>query len=522
MNYCHSFANWVPVKKCLWNIFTKSAMRNSSTVASEIDAHTEWMSAKPFSEIPSLPMLPFVGTAWHYMPIIGRYPLDRQHVGYSEKRKIFGDIHREKIGKLDIVITYNADDFRVIQRNEGKYPYRVEFDSVKAYRKSREHWFSTTGLMALQGEEWDSLRKKSQGHILKPGHVIRYIGLLREVVEEMVERMFEIRDGNNEIPDFKHELYKWTLESVCLVGLDTRLGCLERNLPEDSDGMKMINAVRNQFDCMIKLEAFSGRIQFWKVFPSPTWRKFVKYSDIYSEIAFKYINKAVSNLEFSEESSGRPLTLLQAMLKEKKLVVRDIMVVIADFLMAGIETTAHSAGFLLYHLARNPDKQELLYKEIMKLLPTKDHKITEKIYTELRYLNACFKEGLRLNPVVGGTARTLASDCVLSGYQVPAGTLATVPYQELFSHERYFEEPFKFIPERWLNKEKKTHPYAFMPFGFGVRSCIGRRLAEMEITLLVAEIIRKFKVEYHYEDIGVKTLLANAPDRPLRFTFIER
>ncbi|KAF8795078.1 putative cytochrome P450 301a1 like protein [Argiope bruennichi] len=319
--------------------------------------------------------------------------------------------------------------------------------------------------MSLRGEEWDQLRKKSQTHILKPGLVIRYLNLLLGVAKEMAEKISEIIDANNEIPDFSDELYKWTLESVCLVGLDTRLGCLERNLPEDSDGMKMINAVLNQFECMIKLEVFSGHIQFWKFLPSPTWRKFVKNSDIYSEIAFKYINKAMSNLESIEANEDKPFTLLQAMLIEKKLDIRDIMVVIADFLMAGIETTAHSAGFLLYHLARNPDKQEILYQEIVKLLP--------------------------------------------------------IPYTELFTHERYFEEPFQFIPERWLNK-KKMHPYAFMPFGFGVRSCIGRRLAEMEITLLVAEIIRKFKVEYHYEDIGIRTLLAYVPDRPLRLTFIER
>lgn len=72
MKYCHSISNWVPVKKSIQNIFYKKSIRwNSSVPAMEIDAHVDWTAAKPFSEMPSLTMLPFVGTAWHHIPIIG-------------------------------------------------------------------------------------------------------------------------------------------------------------------------------------------------------------------------------------------------------------------------------------------------------------------------------------------------------------------------------------------------------------------------------------------------------------------
>ncbi|CAL1287368.1 unnamed protein product [Larinioides sclopetarius] len=136
---------------------------------------------------------------------------------------------------------------------------------------------------------------------------------------------------------------------------------------------------------------------------------------------------------------------------------------------------------------------------------------------------ACFKESLRLNPPVGGSARTLDRDVVLSGYHVPAGTLLTVPYQELFTQEKYCKEPLKFIPERWLKgSEDRPHPWAYLPFGFGCRSCMGKRLAELQVLLLIAEIIRSFRVEYHLDDIGTKTMLVNSPDKPFRFNFIER
>lgn len=73
------------------------------------------------------------------------------------------------------------------------------------------------------------------------------------------------------------------LSAVTLVGLDTRLGCLQPNLSPDSDGMKMIDSVRNMMDCVANLEKFSGRPQVWKIFPTPTWKKFVKGNDVFTE-----------------------------------------------------------------------------------------------------------------------------------------------------------------------------------------------------------------------------------------------
>ncbi|GFQ64655.1 probable cytochrome P450 301a1, mitochondrial [Trichonephila clavata] len=494
--------------------FLINSIRSNSSVS--------WESAKPFKDIPSVTSLPFIGTAWQTMPIIGRYSIERQHEANREKRKIFGNIIREKLGPIDAVICFTAEDLEVLFRNEGATPYRFEFGTLKAYRESRKEWFNTSGLLVIQGEEWRDLRNKTQKHLLKPAAIMEYLDPLQDVSTDFVKKIFGIRDQSKEISDMTEELYKWALESVSLVGLDTRLGCLESNLSPDSDAMQMIQSVRTQFECMNKLEAFSGNIQFWKYFTTPTWKRFTKASDIYAEIAFKYINKSLENMKLKEAIDETKLTLLQAMLAKKDLSVKDAMVFVADMLMAGIETTSYSMGFLLYHLAKNPDKQEVLYQEIDRLLPSKDMKLTPTIYDELRYLKACVKESMRLNPVIGATVRVLANDVVLTGYKVPAGTIVVVVYEEIFLDETYFKNAEKFVPERWLNKQEKPNPFAFVPFGFGPRGCIGRRLALLEINTLVTEILRNFKVEYHYEDIGIYSKLVNTPDKPLRFKFIER
>ncbi|GBM18605.1 putative cytochrome P450 49a1 [Araneus ventricosus] len=491
-----------------------SCVRYSSTIAME--------EAKPFNEIPSDLILPIIGTVWMSMPLIGRYDSDRQHEMNRDKRQRLGDIIREKLGPIDAVMCFRAEDLQELLRNEGVYPHRIEFSTLKAYRDSRKEWFKTSGLLVEQGKEWQDLRTKTQKHLLKPAAIRAYLDSMQDVSRDLTIRILDMRDENKEIPDMLPELYKWSLESVSLVGLDTRLGCLQKDLPPDSDGMQMINSVLTQFECMNKLEAFSGNIPYWKLFPTPTWRRFVKASDVYAKIAFKYINQSLERLKEMEDKDEKKLTLLQAMLAKKDLSVPDAMVFVADMLMAGIETTSHTVGFLLYHLAKNQDKQEKLYQEITKFLPSKDLKITSPIYEEIRYLKACIKESLRLNPVIGGTARTLAKDAVLSGYMVPAGTMIFVPYEEIFVDEKYFKNPHKYLPERWLNKKERPHPYSFIPFGFGPRSCIGRRLAELEMSCFLADVIRNFKVEYHYADIGIYSRMVNTPDKPLRFRFIER
>ncbi|XP_035225575.1 probable cytochrome P450 12a4, mitochondrial, partial [Stegodyphus dumicola] len=185
--------------------------------------------------------------------------------------------------------------------------------------------------------------------------------------------------------------------------------------------------------------------------------------------------------------------------------------------------TSNTIGFFFYHLAKNPDKQQILYEEIKKLLPNKNDKITPAIFGELRYLKSCLKEAIRLDPIVRGNARTLDHDVVICGYRIPANTMIFCILHVIYRDEKYFKDADQYKPERWLNKEEKlTNPYAFLPFGTGVRSCIGRRLAELEMICIATEIIRNFKVEYHYEDIDMYTRMVNCPDRPLKFTFIER
>ena len=76
---------------------------------------------------------------------------------------------------------------------------------------------------------------------------------------------------------------------------------------------------------------------------------------------------------------------------------------------------------ILYYLASNKSKQEILKKEILDLLPDDNSVLNSDMLNSMPYLKACIKEAARMYPVTPGTMRYLTKDAVLSGYQVPKG-----------------------------------------------------------------------------------------------------
>lgn len=187
--------------------------------------------------------------------------------------------------------------------------------------------------------------------------------------------------------------------------------------------------------------------------------------------------------------------------------------------------TSKSSGAVLYYLAKNPKAQNKLREELTRLLPSKDSPITKETLGEAVYLKATVKESQRLAPIGVGNVRTVPKDMVLGGYRIPKGTHCMVG--NLIMSKRDYPKPEEFIPERWLRTTedefsyKNVNPFTTMPFGYGPRSCIGRRLVLLEIETVVAKIIRNFKLEWHRPDMRFKQKLIYGFLDPLKLTVKE-
>ncbi|XP_052737949.1 cytochrome P450 CYP12A2 isoform X3 [Bicyclus anynana] len=96
-------------------------------------------------------------------------------------------------------------------------------------------------------------------------------------------------------------------------------------------------------------------------------------------------------------------------------------------------------------------------------------------------------------------AVTLANDLILAGVDTMVIILGN---QYLCSVEDQFPQPSEFIPERWIVDKNNplyygnAHPFAYAPFGFGVRSCVGRRIADLQIEMLISKIVENFKLDW--------------------------
>lgn len=503
--------------------------RNNSTVVVTQTIQDEFDSAKPYETIPGPKPLPIIGNVWRFLPYIGDLGTEftvQQDIFY----RTYGNIVRITglPGRKDMVMIFDPDDIEKVYRNEGQWPKRNALQSLGYYRTvTRRNIFKGTGgALVAQGEEWHNFRRKVNPIMMHPKSTKLYIAPIHAVASDFIERIRKIRNDKLEVPPtFGNELCKWALESIMYIALDKRMGCLADDLKPDSETQKMIDSIQVIFDSLYILDF---RMSPWKVLSTPTWRTFVKASDFFNDVCLKYIYEAAQRLNTFTEDSAREMTVLE------KLLTRDsnpktAMVMALDMMTAGIDTASFNTAVALYFLAKNLDKQDKLFKEINHFLPDKNQPITSEILNELKYLKACIKEGMRLQPIILGNTRTLVKDIVLSGYRVPEGVDIIIPNIYLCKMEKYFHKPEKYVPERWLKgsdgsqlEAKATHPFVFMPFGFGPRTCLGRRFAELEMETVISKIIRNFRVEYNYGEMKFQSKVLHVPTSPLSFKFEDR
>ena len=130
-----------------------------------------------------------------------------------------------------------------------------------------------------------------------------------------------------------------------------------------------------------------------------------------------------------------------------------------DALQAGIDTTGSNAAFLLYHLAANPEKQELLYQEICDTIGP-EGAVTETALAKMKYMKACQTES------------NIWYWQASSGYDIPNGTTVLRCGSMSSNDPANFPNPDKFLPERWLRGCPERHnanSFANIPFGHGAR-----------------------------------------------------
>ncbi|MHB1935661.1 MAG: cytochrome P450 [Acidobacteriaceae bacterium] len=170
-------------------------------------------------------------------------------------------------------------------------------------------------------------------------------------------------------------------------------------------------------------------------------------------------------------------------------------------LLAGHETTANGLSFIFFLMAQHPDVQEKVRAEASAVFgndPLHPRPTAAEIYERLPYSQRVASEALRLYPPVWVTARAAAVSYAYRGLSIPAGSLLLIPQIAIHRDARWYPEPMHFNPDRFLPEASAARPrHAYFPFGAGPRMCIGENFAWMETVLVLASLVRDWRLGFH-------------------------
>lgn len=167
------------------------------------------------------------------------------------------------------------------------------------------------------------------------------------------------------------------------------------------------------------------------------------------------------------------------------------------FLFAGRDTVSHTMGFVSYFLAQHPDVQDELRSEAEGVFNGGDA-ISDDGIEALKLHAAVVRESLRLRPALPALNRIVSAEegATLCGVHIPKGTIVTVGAMGVQrASEHWGADSLEFRPSRWFDEgQRNRHAFAWLPFNAATRSCIGKHLATNATAVMLAHIMRRFRI----------------------------
>jgi cytochrome P450 len=161
--------------------------------------------------------------------------------------------------------------------------------------------------------------------------------------------------------------------------------------------------------------------------------------------------------------------------------------------IAGHETTSHALSWTWHLLSTHPEVEQKLHAELARVLGGRAP--TWSDLEQLPYAEQVLSESMRLYPPAYVLARVAKEGAVVGGYTIPRGS-DVVMWTYLTHHDaRWFPDPERFDPERFSPTNRKTIPQcAYIPFGAGTRTCIGKQFALVEALLILTRTAQRFRL----------------------------
>lgn len=361
--------------------------------------------------------------------------------------------------------------------------------------------FSKT-LFGLHGQKWKDMRS-----ILSPmftsSKMKMMFGLLAKAANDFIPH-FEKRagsDGSSDI-DVLEIFSRFTADGISTAALGFEGDCVKN---EDSDIYKMVKKVLRDFDG-------SNSFKFIVAFMLPKLYHLLglqlvskETADFFQHVVIDVMNerdrknisrpdviqlmleakKGHLQVKENEEADDKELDgfaaheelSLKSNVKNRKEIVDDDEYWLAQgfiFFLAGFDTTSNLLQSITFHLSKNPDIQEELYREISEVAATLDGKpVTYEALHRMTYLDMVISEGLRIQPPAPQMDRQCTKDYLMDlgngkSVAIKKGDIVLLPFYSLHHDADYFPNPEKFDPSRFSQENKSSIVVgSYLPFGLG-------------------------------------------------------
>ena len=310
------------------------------------------------------------------------------------------------------------------------------------------------------------------------GNLDSYVAIMHNLVSEHTKAW----EGKKSI-ELAPEMMALTLEIVsrCLFGLDSH-----QYTQAIAESME-VAIDRIERTMLPGLDRFDkSGIKYFK--------EFEVASNRLVEIAEAIINKRMQSGEKKDDD------LLGILLQMRDQISTDhIRDEVLTLILSGHETTANVMSWAFSYLAKNPQVQKQLEDEADNALWIKENRTPtyQELEESSKIASAVLQETMRLAPPVWVAPRIATTDCIIDGVKIPKGAHVLVSQYVTHRNPRYFPEPEKWRPDRWLdsNFEKSLPRGAYFPFGGGSRKCLGEYFAIAEARLILLMVAKNFRLK---------------------------
>ncbi|KAH8289145.1 hypothetical protein KR054_001025 [Drosophila jambulina] len=426
--------------------------------------------------------LPLLGNA----QMVGKLKPEFIFLVFTELRDRFGATYRLWLGPQLWVFLHSAEETRQALHDPTLR---------KAETFLQLEPLIGNGLLISHGAHWTRQRRLLTP-AFQPQLLRHFAPAVGRHVDRLVSRLAATKGACLEVTD---PLFACLLDAI----VDTSMGAqLDTQLVDHSP---VVRAFHRSSELLFKRMINPLLASDWIFRRTQLWRDLSEQLQVIHSQMDQVIEQRARELEELQQKSAPGKmhnlldTLLLARFKDQPLSRREIRDEVNTFVFAGVDTTTASMSFVLYALAKHPETQARLRKEL------KDADLDS--LNELPYLEAFIKEVLRMYTIVPTTGRQTTRTTVIGGRTYCAGITLWINMYGLAHDARYYPDPYAFQPERWLASDGAATPppaFSYIPFSGGPHVCIGRRYSLLLMKLLTARLVTEFDLLLKPESAPLK------------------